>query len=129
VLSGRIDAIYGSPGGPWEVVDYKTGRKPAGDDELAGLQLDIYALACTEVWGKRPEDLTLTYLYLASGDEVSRPAGPVDKIGERVGEWLRGIGEGQFAPTPGDHCRWCDFLPFCDAGRAFQANRAGGPAG
>ena len=29
----------------------------------------------------------------------------------------------QFEPTPGDQCRWCDFLPFCDAGRAFQANR------
>jgi DNA helicase-2/ATP-dependent DNA helicase PcrA len=128
-LSGRIDAIYGSPDGPWEVVDYKTGRKPAEDDALAGLQLDIYALACTEVWGKRPEDLTLTYLYLASADEVSRPAGPVDEIRERVGEWLRGIGEGQFAPTPGDQCRWCDFLPFCDAGRAFQASRGGAPAG
>ena len=28
-----------------------------------------------EIWGKRPEDLTLTYLYLASGDEVTQADG------------------------------------------------------
>ncbi|HCP61588.1 MAG TPA: ATP-dependent DNA helicase, partial [Actinobacteria bacterium] len=26
VVSGRIDAIFGTADGPWEVVDYKTGR-------------------------------------------------------------------------------------------------------
>jgi len=45
----------------------------------------------------------------------------VDEIRERVGEWLRGIGEGRFAPTPGDHCRWCDFLSFCATGRHHLA--------
>ena len=68
VVNGRIDAIYGEPEGSWEVVDYKTGRKPPSDDRLANLQLDVYALACAEVWGKRPEDLRLTYLYLESGE-------------------------------------------------------------
>jgi DNA helicase-2/ATP-dependent DNA helicase PcrA len=61
------DAIYGLPEGLWEIVDYKTGRPPATDDVLARTQLDVYALACIEVWHKRPEDLLLTYLY-------SRPA-------------------------------------------------------
>ena len=31
-VGGRIDAIYGEPDGPWEVVDWKTGRRPADDD-------------------------------------------------------------------------------------------------
>ncbi|HEX5949266.1 MAG TPA: ATP-dependent DNA helicase, partial [Actinomycetota bacterium] len=45
VVGGRIDAIFGEPEDAWEIVDYKTGRVPAEDDPLTGLQLDLYALA------------------------------------------------------------------------------------
>ena len=119
VVSGRIDAIFGAAEGPWEVVDYKTGRMPPEEDVLSGLQLDVYALACTEVWHKRPEDLTLTYFYLASGEEVSRMAEDPEATRTRVTGALEGISNGDFGPTPSDQCRWCDFLSFCDAGKAF----------
>ncbi len=125
VVSGRIDAVYGTPDGRWEVVDYKTGRKPAADDPLAGLQLDLYALACVEVFGKEPRDLTLTYLYLSSAEEVTRPADDPAETRERVRAALLGIAEGAFEPTPGRHCRWCDFLAFCDAGKAHMARKEG----
>jgi DNA helicase-2/ATP-dependent DNA helicase PcrA len=121
VVSGRMDAVFGSTEGPWEVVDYKTGKRPREDDPIAGLQLDVYALACTDVFGKRAEDLTLTYLYLATGDEWSRPAGDPAETRSRVLKSLAGIGAGEFTPTPGDQCRWCDFLPFCEAGQAFRS--------
>jgi len=124
-VSGRIDAIYGLADGPWEVVDYKTGRRP-DDDELASTQLDLYALACIDVWGKRPEDLTLTYLYLASGEEVSHAAPDPDRVRERVAAWLNGIRAARFEATPGEHCRWCDFLTFCDAGKTFVEASASG---
>ena len=124
MVSGRIDAIFGEPGGTWEVVDYKTGRMPAADDAFAGLQLDLYALACTEVFGKRAEDVRLTYFYLDAGEEVSRLAGSPDETRERVRAWLQGIREGRFDPEPGPQCRHCDFLSFCDAGRAFMAAQA-----
>jgi len=88
-------------------------------------QLELYALACIDVWGKRPEDLTLTYLYLASGEEVSYPVEDPEAVRERVGSWLRGIVDGGFDPTPGEHCRWCDFGPFCDAGTAWLQDHAG----
>jgi DNA helicase-2/ATP-dependent DNA helicase PcrA len=129
VVNGRIDAIFGTPDGPWEVVDYKTGKRPASDDPVAGLQLDLYALACTEVFGKRPEELRLTYFYLANGEEVSRGAGDPSETRARVLAALEGIGAGSFDPTPGDQCRWCDFLGFCSAGRAHlgkpEANEGG----
>ncbi|MFB3738057.1 MAG: ATP-dependent helicase [Candidatus Velamenicoccus archaeovorus] len=124
-VNGRIDAIFGTPDGPWEVVDYKTGRRPARDDPMASVQLDLYALACVDVWGKPSEQLTLTYLYLASGEEVSRRAGDPSAIRTRVKAWLQGIGAARFDPTPGPHCRWCDFLSFCEPGRSFLANVAG----
>jgi DNA helicase-2/ATP-dependent DNA helicase PcrA len=117
VVSGRIDAVYGVADGPWEVVDYKTGRRPSDDDPLTGLQLDLYALACVDVWSKKPEDLKLTYLYLGTGEESTRAAGDVEETRARAAEALRGIAAGQFQPTPGDYCRWCDFLQFCEPGR------------
>jgi ATP-dependent DNA helicase UvrD/PcrA len=119
VLSGRIDAIYGEPEGAWEVVDYKTGRRPDPDDPLTRLQLDVYALACTTVWSKRPENLRLVYLYLRTGEEDTWPAEDPQATRARVSSALAGMAAGSFDPVPGEQCRWCDFRPFCAPGREF----------
>jgi DNA helicase II / ATP-dependent DNA helicase PcrA len=122
VVAGRIDAIFGAADeGRWEVVDYKTGRRPREDDPLARVQLDVYALACIDVWRKDPRDLRLTYLYLASGEEASYVVDDVAGVRERVSAWLRGIADARFEPTPGEHCRWCDFRAFCEPGTAWVA--------
>ncbi|MGH2683719.1 MAG: ATP-dependent helicase [Actinomycetota bacterium] len=130
VVGGRIDAVFGEPDGPWEVVDYKTGRVPSEEDPMFGFQLDLYGLACVEIWGKLPEELTLTYFYLAEEKEVSRAAGDPKETRARIGEALAGIVGGRYDPTPSARCRWCDFLSFCDAGRAFvEQRRVTGEAG
>ena len=120
-VGGRIDAVYGEPDGAWEVVDWKTGRRPADDDPLAALQLDLYGLACVEIWAKRPDDVTLTYLYLASGEEVSHPMEDPEVVKARVVAALRSIDAGAFDPTPGPHCTYCDFRAFCSEGKAWLA--------
>jgi DNA helicase II / ATP-dependent DNA helicase PcrA len=117
VVGGRIDAIFGEPGGPWEIVDYKTGRVPDEDNLLTGMQLDIYALACVEIWGKRPEELTLTYFYLSESKEVTREAGSPEETRKLLAEALGSAAAGEFDPQPGPQCHWCDFLSFCEAGR------------
>jgi ATP-dependent DNA helicase UvrD/PcrA len=123
VVGGRIDAIFGTPEGAWEIVDYKTGRVPSEEDALSGMQLDLYALACAEVWSKKPEELTLTYFYLGEGKEITRPAGDLDETRKRLMASLSEMAQGVFDPVPGDQCRWCDFLTFCDAGRAHMAGQ------
>jgi CRISPR/Cas system-associated exonuclease Cas4 (RecB family) len=116
-INGRIDAIYGDdPDGPWEVVDWKTGR---GKDDP--LQLDLYGLACVEVYGKRPDQLRLTYVYLSSGEEVSHPMEDPAAIRERVVASLRSIDGAEFDPTPGPQCTYCDFRSFCAEGTAWIA--------
>ena len=120
-VGGRIDAIFGTVDGPWEVVDWKTGRKPSSADPTAGLQLDIYGLAAVEIWGKAAADVTLTYFYLASGEEVTRPMDDPDVVRQRVLASLDAIAAGEFDPTPGSWCRHCDFRSFCDAGKAWLA--------
>ncbi|MGH2691753.1 MAG: PD-(D/E)XK nuclease family protein, partial [Actinomycetota bacterium] len=119
MVGGRIDAIFEREGGGWEVVDYKTGRVPPPDDPITGLQLDLYALACIEVWGRKPEELTLTYLYLGEGQEVSRPADGPEELRLRIRKLLEGIGAGRYEAAPGPQCHWCDFQPFCEPGRAY----------
>src|SRR6185295_11080170 len=98
-IKGRIDAIYGLPDGPWEVVDWKTGQVRPDDDPLARVQLDLYALACIEVWRKTPDDLKLTYVYLRTGEERSYAVDDVEGVRRRIGLWLRGIGAAAFEPT------------------------------
>jgi DNA helicase-2/ATP-dependent DNA helicase PcrA len=120
-VGGRIDAIFGTVDGPWEVVDWKTGRKPSSADPTAGLQLDIYGLAAVEIWGKAAADVTLTYFYLASGEEVTRPMDDPGVVRQRVLASLDAIAAGEFDPTPGSWCRHCDFRSFCDAGKAWLA--------
>jgi DNA helicase-2/ATP-dependent DNA helicase PcrA len=118
-VGGRIDAIFGEPDGPWEIVDWKTGRMPADP-----LQLDVYGLACVDIWHKRPEDVTLTYLYLASGEEVSHTMGDPETIRAGVTTALSSIAAGEYEPSPGPACAHCDFRSFCDAGTAWLAEHA-----
>ncbi len=118
-VSGRIDAIYGEPDGPWEVVDWKTGVGLADP-----LQLELYGLACVEIWGKRPEDLTLTYFYLARGEAVQQPMSNPASVRSRVQASLDAISAGAFEPIPGAWCAWCDFRSFCEAGRTWLADNA-----
>jgi DNA helicase-2/ATP-dependent DNA helicase PcrA len=119
-VSGRIDAIFADDhSGPWEVVDWKTGRAPELDDPLAALQLDVYGLACVEIWSKRAEDLTLTYLYLATGEERVHTMDDPAVVRDRVVVTLRSIAAGAFDPTPGPQCRHCDFRAFCDTGQEW----------
>jgi DNA helicase II / ATP-dependent DNA helicase PcrA len=124
-VGGRIDAIFGEADGPWEVVDWKTGRRPEEDDPTLGLQLDIYGLACVDVWGKAASDVSLTYFYLASGEEVTKPMAEPAVVRHRIVASLGSIEGGEFAPTPGRWCVHCDFRSFCDAGRAWLAEHAG----
>ena len=115
-VGGRIDAIYGEPDGPWEIVDWKTGMGTADP-----LQLELYGLASVEIWGKRPEDLTLSYCYLAKDEIVSQPMADPSDVRTRVEASLTAIGDRAFEPTPGRWCTHCDFRSFCDAGSAWLA--------
>ncbi|MEX0984044.1 MAG: ATP-dependent DNA helicase [Actinomycetota bacterium] len=117
-VRGRIDAIYGDVDGPWDVVDWKTGRSVADP-----LQLEVYGLACTEIWGKRPEDLTLTYCYLDRDEIVSVPMGDPAEVRSRIAVQVGGIEAGEFAPTPGPACGYCDFRGFCAEGQAWVAEQ------
>jgi RecB family exonuclease len=118
-IRGRIDAIY-TDEDHWEVVDFKSGR--ARDDDSRVVQLEAYAVAVNEVdfAGARPDTLDVTFAYLGGGlHEVTHHADSewVDRARDHLLELTDGIGRREFEPRPGDWCRSCDFLQFCEPGK------------
>ncbi len=63
---GRIDAVFSSAPGTFEVVDWKTNKKATADP----LQLSIYRLAWAELNGVDPADVTGSFYYVRLGQTV-----------------------------------------------------------
>jgi DNA helicase II / ATP-dependent DNA helicase PcrA len=122
IVRGRVDAVY-ERDGRIEVVDFKTGRRPAADDSALGFQLDLYALAAVDAWGHDPAGLRTTEWYLDAGDGDSRDfdAEALDRVRARLSRALEGVAAGRFQPVPGSYCARCDVLGFCRTGRASLA--------
>ncbi|WP_461037174.1 ATP-dependent helicase [Streptomyces mayteni] len=68
VISGRIDAVYRTPSGGFDIIDWKTARRQEADP----LQLAIYRLAWAERHGLRLGQVSAAFLYVRSG-ELVRP--------------------------------------------------------
>ncbi|GAA4029425.1 ATP-dependent DNA helicase [Arthrobacter methylotrophus] len=73
VVRGRIDAVFLGTDGTWELVDWKTGSRPAGK-QLAtrAVQLAIYRLAWARLKGVPLEKVSAAFYYVAE-DAVVRP--------------------------------------------------------
>ncbi|MCP3995070.1 MAG: ATP-dependent helicase [bacterium] len=121
-IRGRIDAVYEPTPDHWEIVDFKSGRnrnKPA-----AIVQLQAYAVAAADgaLSIDPPESITVTFAYLGAGSleevKVIADDGWITKARQHLDELIGKAAGPEFPQSPGDACRHCDFLRFCDAGRA-----------
>lgn len=125
-IRGKIDAIYDSGDGNWEIVDYKSGR--SRDDPSRRVQLEAYALAAADgaLSTRPPDTIDVTFAYFGDDalvevtetvddDWVRTARGHVESLVDR------GI-NGPFDPSPSDDCRWCDFLHLCPAGQQAVAS-------
>jgi|SRR5581483_3425069 len=123
-VRGRVDAVYylaGAAGrGGLEIVDFKTGRRPAPDDAGAGFQLALYALAAVDCWGRSPDGLRTTEWYVREGAGVTRDWDPlaVDEVRARLDDLLTGVAAGRFGPVPGSYCARCAHVTACPEGQA-----------
>ncbi|MGI8824629.1 MAG: PD-(D/E)XK nuclease family protein [Chloroflexota bacterium] len=106
---GRIDLVLPQGTDGLEIVDLKTGPARSRDDLKENLQLPLYSLAATRLFGRRPEDLQFTYFFLDGAVEVSFPgdAAMFDVLEHRVENMLRAIQEKRFEPAPGCNCQAC----------------------
>ena len=126
-VRGRVDAVYDldgpSSGAGLEIVDFKTGRRPAPDDGGAGVQLGLYALAAVDCWGRAPEGIRTTEWYVREGAGVSRDwdAAGVDAVRQRLDSLLGEVAAGEFGPVAGSYCARCAHVAACPEGQAATA--------
>jgi DNA helicase-2/ATP-dependent DNA helicase PcrA len=79
VIRGRMDAVYASGDGRFEVVDWKTGSQPR-DGSAAAVQLAAYRLAWASLSGIPVERVSAAFFYVRDGVTV-RPADLLDEAG------------------------------------------------
>jgi ATP-dependent DNA helicase UvrD/PcrA len=81
VIRGRMDAVFADPDGGFEVVDWKTGKRPAPGREAdaAAVQLAAYRLAWAQLAGVPVERVRAAFHYVAEGVTVR----PVDLLDAR----------------------------------------------
>jgi DNA helicase II / ATP-dependent DNA helicase PcrA len=78
VVRGRMDAVFAEPGNRYDVIDWKTGRRPAGPDaEAAAVQLAAYRLAWASLAGVPPDRVRAGFHYVREQVTV-RPADLLD---------------------------------------------------
>jgi DNA helicase-2/ATP-dependent DNA helicase PcrA len=84
VVRGRMDAVFADGTGGFEVVDWKTGRRPSGADaEAAAVQLAAYRLAWRDLTRVPLERISAAFCYVRDGVTV-RPADLLDAEGLRA---------------------------------------------
>ncbi|MCH7232227.1 PD-(D/E)XK nuclease family protein [Glycomyces sp. L485] len=73
VVRGRIDAVFAGEDGGFDIVDWKTGRPPRGEDaEHAAFQLRVYRRAWSRLKGV-PESRIRTAFYYVGADHTWWP--------------------------------------------------------
>lgn len=81
VVRGRMDAVFADSDGGFTVVDWKTGRRPRGDDAVAAaVQLAAYRLAWADLAGVDVGVVRATFCYLRDGGDYS-PSDLLDREG------------------------------------------------
>ena len=73
VVRGRIDAVFRDADGGWDLVDWKTGRRPAaGQLKVKAVQLAVYRLAWSRLKGVPLDEVRAAFYYVAD-NQVVRP--------------------------------------------------------
>ena len=120
VLRGYVDRLDVAPTGELRVVDYKTGRAPSEAFEAKAMfQMRFYALVLWRSRGIVPRLLQLVYL----GDGQVLRFHPDEAELLATERKLRALWKaiehaattGDWRPSPGRLCDWCDFKALCPA--------------
>ncbi|MEV7131593.1 ATP-dependent DNA helicase [Arthrobacter sp. NPDC093128] len=73
VVRGRIDAVFRDADGGWDLVDWKTGRRPAaGQLKVKAVQLAVYRLAWARLKGVPLDNVRAAFYYVGE-NQVVRP--------------------------------------------------------
>ncbi len=120
LLRGYVDRLDVAPTGELRVVDYKTGRSPREAYEARALfQMRFYALVLWRTRGVVPTQLMLVYLgdgqtlrYAPDEDDLRATERKVRALWAAI---AHATATGDWQPSPGRLCSWCDHQALCPA--------------
>lgn len=125
-LRGIIDRLEERPDGSWILTDYKTGRVPGTQRELAAFfGLRFYALVCWRAFGVIPAQIRLVYLSdpaVLTLDPNERMLIAFEKQMQALGKAIRRAHDNDdWRPSPSPLCMHCSFQPTCPAWASTRA--------
>ena len=112
-IGGKIDRVDELPNGEIEIIDYKSGKVSKDTDE--GLQLTIYALAATELFGKTVDKVKMSYYFLDSQEKITTVR-TKEQLEDAKKELLRirdEIQKSNFSCSHSIFCDNCEFKMLC----------------
>jgi len=113
-ITGFIDRIDRN-GDDYIIWDYKTSKSTISENELRkDLQLLIYDMAISELFGKRPKQVGLWYLRHNKKVVIEPREEDIENIKKEIFGIIDGIMSEEFSPTPGKECYNCDYGLLCD---------------
>ena len=115
-VEGKIDRVDELGNGKIRIIDYKTGDKiPDQKDVDKDLQLSIYALAASRIWGYNPEDIELALYYFVE-DKLIGTTRNKDQLLDAEKEIIEvrdQIEKSDFACSNPYFCKSCDYQFLC----------------
>lgn len=120
-LKGKIDRIDQIKLKKYEIIDYKTGKKPNEKELNESLQMSIYALALTDkkLYNFSLKNLQFTYYYLATQEKITivKTDHDLKKAKNFILETVANIRSSSYSPKTGKWCDHCPFRMICEAWR------------
>lgn len=108
----KMDVLWILGDGKLQVIDWKTGRfKP--DDPNYNDQLNLYSVAALST--NLGKEASAKLVFTDHGEEIERDSGFVilNNLPKEQKKWDKRakpmLADTRFAPSPGNHCRWCNF--------------------
>ena len=117
-VGGTIDRVDRISKNELEVIDYKTGATIPSQKEVdKDLQLSIYALAVSDMYKVKPEDIKLSLYYLDIQEKISttRSLKDLQEVRDKIYEFKQKIESSDFKCSNSYFCqKGCEFKMLCN---------------
>jgi len=115
-VNGSIDRIEQSPSGEYQVIDFKTGKAYETSNSIKqDTQMNVYALAVQDLYGKLPEKTSLFYIKENKMVDNLIKTDTVEKVKNTLEDITKAILNEEFEAKPEKGaCFFCNFKSICD---------------